>query len=71
MLEAGSQVNASALTLQLVDKLTLFYAPILLGVAAVPLVNSIDEWKWPMTRTSVQNFGRDIRVESYLRDPWA
>jgi diaminohydroxyphosphoribosylaminopyrimidine deaminase/5-amino-6-(5-phosphoribosylamino)uracil reductase len=71
LLEGGSQVNASALGNQLVDKLVLYYAPILLGGAGVPLVNSVDEWKWPLTHTSVRQSGRDVRIESYLRDPWA
>jgi diaminohydroxyphosphoribosylaminopyrimidine deaminase / 5-amino-6-(5-phosphoribosylamino)uracil reductase len=71
LLEAGSQVNASALGQQLVDKLVLFYAPILLGAAAVPLINSVEQWKWPITQTSVQPVGRDFRIEGYLRDPWA
>jgi len=71
LLEGGSQVNASALGHQLVDKLVLYYAPILLGVAAVPLVSSIEEWKSPLTPAAVRQFGRDFRVESYVRDPWA
>jgi diaminohydroxyphosphoribosylaminopyrimidine deaminase/5-amino-6-(5-phosphoribosylamino)uracil reductase len=71
LLEAGSQVNASALGQQLVDKLVLFYAPILLGAGAVPLINSVEQWKWPITQTSIRQFGRDFRVEACLRDPWA
>lgn len=71
MLEAGSQVNASALGQQLVDKLVLFYAPLMLGAAGVPLVSSIEEWKRPLTQTSIQRFGRDFRIEGYLHDPWA
>jgi diaminohydroxyphosphoribosylaminopyrimidine deaminase / 5-amino-6-(5-phosphoribosylamino)uracil reductase len=71
LLEGGSQVNASALAQQTVDKLVLFYAPIFLGAAAVPLVSGNDEWRWPVTRTSSRQFGRDVRIESYIRDPWA
>jgi diaminohydroxyphosphoribosylaminopyrimidine deaminase / 5-amino-6-(5-phosphoribosylamino)uracil reductase len=71
LLEGGSQVNASALGHHLVDKLVLFYAPIFLGVTAVPLTSSIEPWKRPMMRSSIQQFGRDFRFESYLRDPWA
>jgi diaminohydroxyphosphoribosylaminopyrimidine deaminase/5-amino-6-(5-phosphoribosylamino)uracil reductase len=71
LLEAGSQVNASAFAQQLVDKLVLFYAPILLGAAAVPLTHGIEQWKWPTTQPSIQQFGRDFRIEAYLRDPWA
>ncbi len=71
LLEAGSQVNASALGQQLVDKLVLFYAPLILGAAGVPMVSSIDEWKQPITRTSIERFGKDFRIEGYLHDPWA
>ena len=71
LLEAGSQLNATALAQQSVDKLSLFYAPIMLGSVGVPLVSSIESWKWPLTQLSVQQFGQDFRIEGYLRDPWA
>jgi diaminohydroxyphosphoribosylaminopyrimidine deaminase/5-amino-6-(5-phosphoribosylamino)uracil reductase len=71
LLEGGSQVNASALGHQLVDKLVLFYAPIFLGVTAIPLTSSMEPWKSPVMRPSIQQFGRDFRFEGYLRDPWA
>jgi diaminohydroxyphosphoribosylaminopyrimidine deaminase / 5-amino-6-(5-phosphoribosylamino)uracil reductase len=71
LLEAGSQLNATALGQQSVDKLSLFYAPIMLGSVGVPLVSSIESWKWPLTQLSVQQFGQDFRIEGYLRDPWA
>lgn len=71
LLEAGSQLNATALGHQSVDKLSLFYAPIMLGSVGVPLVSSIELWKWPLTQLSVQQFGQDFRIEGYLRDPWA
>jgi diaminohydroxyphosphoribosylaminopyrimidine deaminase/5-amino-6-(5-phosphoribosylamino)uracil reductase len=64
-------VNASALSLKLVDKLVLFYAPLLLGTGAVPLINSVEKWDSPILRTSVRQFGRDVCMEATLRDPWA
>lgn len=70
MLEAGSQVNATALSQQLVDKLTLFYAPIFLGPSGVPLTNNAELLKPVLTRTSAQQVGRDFRISGYLRDPW-
>ena len=70
MVEAGSQVNATALTQQLVDKLTLFYAPLFLGTNGVPLVNNIETLKASLTRVSTQQVGRDFRISGYLRDPW-
>jgi diaminohydroxyphosphoribosylaminopyrimidine deaminase/5-amino-6-(5-phosphoribosylamino)uracil reductase len=71
LIEAGSQVNASALEQQLVDKLVLFYAPIILGIAGVPLVSSLHQWKRPIMRSTIQQIGRDFRIEGYLHDPWA
>ena len=70
MIEAGSQVNATALNQQLVDKLTLFYAPLFLGTNGVPLVNNIETLKASLTRVSTQQVGRDFRISGYLRDPW-
>jgi hypothetical protein len=37
----------------------------------VPMVSSIEEWKRPLTHTSIQRFGRDFRIDGYLHDPWA
>jgi diaminohydroxyphosphoribosylaminopyrimidine deaminase/5-amino-6-(5-phosphoribosylamino)uracil reductase len=70
MIEAGSQVNAAALGQQLVDKLTLFYAPLFLGPNGVPLVNNVETLKVALTRVSTQQVGRDFRMSGYLRDPW-
>lgn len=69
MLEAGSQLNATALE-GFADKLSLFYAPLLLGQSAVPLANGGGTTLNPV-RTRVKQFGRDLLLEAYLRDPWA
>jgi diaminohydroxyphosphoribosylaminopyrimidine deaminase / 5-amino-6-(5-phosphoribosylamino)uracil reductase len=71
MIEAGSQINATALGQQAVDKLSLFYAPLLLGAAGVPLINSVDSSRLQLTRVSTQLSGQDFQFEGYLRDPWA
>lgn len=71
MIEAGAQLNGSALGGRHVDKLTLFYAPVFLGPGAVPLIQ--DAIPGPLLSGSprVDCFGPDVRVEAYLRDPWA
>jgi diaminohydroxyphosphoribosylaminopyrimidine deaminase/5-amino-6-(5-phosphoribosylamino)uracil reductase len=70
IMEAGGQLNASALSGGHVDKLTLFYAPVFLGPGAVPLLQE------PITRSTlpfppeVECIDQDVRVDAYLRDPW-
>jgi len=70
MLEAGGQLNASALKGGYVDKLTLFYAPVFLGPDAVPLAQE------PIARSLlpappvVECIDQDVRVDAWLRDPW-
>jgi len=71
MIEGGSQLASSALGLQVVDKLSLFYAPMFLGAAGVPLLNSVESSKPEWTRVTVQQLGNDFWFEGYLRDPWA
>jgi diaminohydroxyphosphoribosylaminopyrimidine deaminase/5-amino-6-(5-phosphoribosylamino)uracil reductase len=70
MLEAGGQVNSSALSGGHVDKVTLFYAPLFLGPEAVPLLQE------PMSGPALQLaptsacIGQDVRVDAYLRNVW-
>ena len=71
MIEGGSQMTSSALGLQAVDKLSLFYAPMFLGAAGVPLLNSVESSKPEWARVSVGQLGQDFWFEGYLRDPWA
>jgi diaminohydroxyphosphoribosylaminopyrimidine deaminase / 5-amino-6-(5-phosphoribosylamino)uracil reductase len=71
MIEAGAQLNASALAQQAVDKFSLFYAPVFLGAAGVPVTNSIESFKPQWARLSVKQLGQDFWFEGYLRDPWA
>jgi diaminohydroxyphosphoribosylaminopyrimidine deaminase / 5-amino-6-(5-phosphoribosylamino)uracil reductase len=69
MLEAGSRLNASALNGS-VDKLTLFYAPLFLGPAAVPLLETGDIVNLQPIRTTLTPFDPDFRLDAWLRDPW-
>jgi diaminohydroxyphosphoribosylaminopyrimidine deaminase / 5-amino-6-(5-phosphoribosylamino)uracil reductase len=68
LLEAGSQLNASALAHA--DKLSLFYAPIFLGPSGIPLLHTTDSIPLKPIRTAVTQFGPDFRLEAWLRDPW-
>lgn len=68
MLEGGSHLNTSALA-GFADKLSLFYAPLLLGAHAVPLFQS-DAMRMNPIRTRNRSFGPDVLIESWLRDAW-
>jgi len=70
MIEAGSQMTTSALGLHAVDKMNLFYAPLLLGAAGVPLLNSIESTRPQWARITMEQLGQDFWFEGYLRDPW-
>ncbi len=73
MLEGGSQINASALAAQIVDKLYLFYAPAIYGDAAVPVVRSLEPNTYFATRLGsyhLHELGEDFAVEGYLHNPW-
>ncbi|HLJ77980.1 MAG TPA: bifunctional diaminohydroxyphosphoribosylaminopyrimidine deaminase/5-amino-6-(5-phosphoribosylamino)uracil reductase RibD [Acidobacteriaceae bacterium] len=71
MLESGAQLNGSALNGQHVDKLTLFYAPVFLGPSAVPLMHETITGPLICGTPEVTSIGQDVRVDAYLRDPWA
>ena len=74
--EGGSQLNRSLLEGEdgsgaLADKLCLFYAPMFLGEAGVPLVAGAISAPIELRRFSTTESGSDFRFEAYLRDPWA
>ena len=71
MIEGGSQLANSALGLHAVDKMCLFYAPMFLGAAGVPLTNSIESLRPEWARVTARQLGHDFWFEGYLRDPWA
>jgi len=75
MLEGGATVNSAALHSGVVDKIFLYYAPIIMGSAAsVPFAAS-DSLPWngarQVTDVQVNHFGQDFSVEGYLRDPYS
>ena len=74
MIEGGSSVNATALSSRVVDKVFLYYAPIILAApASVPFAartgfGAISEAAH-VERVQLHRFGEDFAVEGYLRDP--
>ena len=69
LLEGGAEVYTSALNQGLVDKLRVFYAPMFLGNAAVPMLCAIEDLP-SIEEYSLQQFGHDMALETYLHDPW-
>ncbi len=74
LIEGGSRVNAAALTFGIVDKVFLYYAPILLGGEAVPVAGgagfrSIAEAA-RLRAYKLHRLGDDFAVEGYLKDPY-
>jgi diaminohydroxyphosphoribosylaminopyrimidine deaminase/5-amino-6-(5-phosphoribosylamino)uracil reductase len=74
MIEGGSKVNGSALSANVVDKLFLYYAPMILGTGSIPFVSGTE---FPgtcqtsrITSVRLHRFGDDVAVEGYLRDPY-
>jgi diaminohydroxyphosphoribosylaminopyrimidine deaminase/5-amino-6-(5-phosphoribosylamino)uracil reductase len=70
MLEGGSTLTAQALREDLVDKISLFYAPRILGSDAVPLVGNMMGQKVDLKQMEVTRFGADILVQALIHDPW-
>lgn len=74
MLEGGSRLLTEALQIGIIDKVFLFYAPLLIGGAeALPLwggegVAQMDEAR-RLQRVRHYRLGRDWAVEGYLRTP--
>ena len=67
MLEAGARLNASAVEAGVVDKVWLFYAPKVLGPAAVPLLEG--GRKLPaLIEYRMHHFDPDFAIEGYLHD---
>jgi diaminohydroxyphosphoribosylaminopyrimidine deaminase/5-amino-6-(5-phosphoribosylamino)uracil reductase len=67
LIESGPGLNTSAIGADIVDKLFLFYAPLVAGARTVPFAHS------PFAFSSLRNvqfhqFGPDFAIEAYLRD---
>lgn len=73
LLEAGAELNATALSAGIVDKLYLFYAPAIYGDTAVPLVRSREPAGFQTVRLSnyrLHSMGEDFAVEADIQNPW-
>jgi diaminohydroxyphosphoribosylaminopyrimidine deaminase/5-amino-6-(5-phosphoribosylamino)uracil reductase len=70
LLEAGPTLNGAALNAGLVDKLFLFYAPKISGDNRVPFAIAPKLNLPPLQNVRTQQFGPDIAVEAYLRNPY-
>ena len=70
--EGGSTLNRALLDTDtpLADKLCLFYAPMFLGDAGVPLIAGSLSQPVELQRSTLSESGLDFRLEAYLRDPW-
>jgi diaminohydroxyphosphoribosylaminopyrimidine deaminase/5-amino-6-(5-phosphoribosylamino)uracil reductase len=68
LLEAGPVLNAAALTAGIVDKMSVFVAPILGGASGAPLIGGALRAVQTLQNTTVIPFGPDFAIEGYLRD---
>jgi diaminohydroxyphosphoribosylaminopyrimidine deaminase/5-amino-6-(5-phosphoribosylamino)uracil reductase len=71
LVEAGARINGALLARGLVDKLTIFYAPRIVGHETVPLARIAPGAANPLAalkRVQVEHSGPDLLVEGYLRD---
>jgi diaminohydroxyphosphoribosylaminopyrimidine deaminase / 5-amino-6-(5-phosphoribosylamino)uracil reductase len=70
MIEGGSTMNGTALSAGVVDKVFLYYAPEILGAAAVPFATDVAFREIKVNVHHLHRFGQDFAVEGYLRDPY-
>jgi diaminohydroxyphosphoribosylaminopyrimidine deaminase / 5-amino-6-(5-phosphoribosylamino)uracil reductase len=75
MIEGGSTVNGGALAADIVDKLFLYYAPMILGGrGSIPFAagTQLPEMSPAphLKRVRLHRFGDDVAVEGYVRDPY-
>jgi diaminohydroxyphosphoribosylaminopyrimidine deaminase/5-amino-6-(5-phosphoribosylamino)uracil reductase len=70
LIEGGSTVNTRVLREGLVDRVSLFYAPMLLGGRAVPLIADKKAADLRLKHVEIRRFGEDVLVEGLIHDPW-
>jgi diaminohydroxyphosphoribosylaminopyrimidine deaminase / 5-amino-6-(5-phosphoribosylamino)uracil reductase len=70
LLEAGPTLNGAALAGGFVDKVALFFAPKFAGDAGVPLTHLAAAPNLSVQRLRLSQFGPDVCIEGYLRDPY-
>ncbi|HTJ31469.1 MAG TPA: dihydrofolate reductase family protein, partial [Acidobacteriaceae bacterium] len=67
--EAGTRVNTALLEAGLVDRLTVFSAPVILGEEAKPAFGRLSA-PLMLAGAETQAFGDDLCRSALLRDPW-
>ena len=70
LVEGGSRLNRVALESGCVDRLMLFYAPVFLGEAGIPLLSGERNLRLSVVRGELASSGADFRIDLLLRDPW-
>jgi diaminohydroxyphosphoribosylaminopyrimidine deaminase/5-amino-6-(5-phosphoribosylamino)uracil reductase len=72
MIEGGAAVNGTALASGVVDKIFLYYAPLIMGSAeSIPFATGPSfHATLQVKRLHLHRFGEDFAVEGYLRDPY-
>ncbi len=75
LIEGGSQVAASALKAGVVQKVSFFYGPKIIGESGLPGIADLDVKRLPqalqLQGTRLRRLGNDFLVEAYLKNPWA
>lgn len=73
LIEGGAHVNGAALSSGIVDKVFLYFAPTILGrTGAVPFsCGPAFEELFRVNNLTLHQFGDDVALEGYLRDPFA
>jgi diaminohydroxyphosphoribosylaminopyrimidine deaminase/5-amino-6-(5-phosphoribosylamino)uracil reductase len=72
MIEGGAAVNGTALASGVVDKVFLYYAPVIMGGAeSIPFATHPSfHTRLQVKHLHLHRFGEDIAVEGYLRNPY-
>lgn len=74
IVEGGASINAAILRQQIADKISFYYAPTILGSAAVPFAADANviatAHALRIEGLRLHPFGEDFAVEGYLRDPY-
>jgi len=72
MIEGGAAVNGNALSSGVVDKVFLYYAPVIIGgTESIPFATHPSfHTRLQVKRIHLHRFGEDIAIEGYLRDPY-
>jgi diaminohydroxyphosphoribosylaminopyrimidine deaminase / 5-amino-6-(5-phosphoribosylamino)uracil reductase len=74
LIEGGSRVNAAALSSGEVDKVFLYYAPMILGKRAVSFANGEGpggmHHSLSLQRSELHRFGDDYAIEGYMKDAY-